>query len=127
MADHPNLDKAFEEMVLALSKPDHEILKSLESGEGHLLHMLLGVSGEVGELTDAIKKHIMYRKPIDMGNIVEELGDIEFYLEGLRQALGVSREETLKLNLEKLLTGKQARYASGEYSNQQAQNRADKQ
>ena len=59
---------------------------------------------------------------IDRENLVEELGDIEFYLEGLRQVFGVTREEVLAINQAKL----EKRYSSGKYSNQQAQARADK-
>lgn len=69
------------------------------------------------------KKHVIYRKPRDMPNIVEELGDIELYLEGLRQQLGVSREQCLQGNIAKLTK----RYESGKFSNDSAIQRADKQ
>src|SRR5690554_4006225 len=75
------------ELVKAIVKPDATILMSLQPGDCNLLHMTCGVSGEAGELLDAIKKHVFYRKPLDMENVIEELGDIEFYLEGLRQQL----------------------------------------
>jgi hypothetical protein len=54
--------------------------------------------------------------------VVEELGDLEFYMEGLRQATGITREETLAANIAKL--GK--RYQNHLYSDGQAQSRADK-
>ncbi|MDR8269105.1 nucleotide pyrophosphohydrolase, partial [Acinetobacter baumannii] len=53
---------------------------------------------------------------------IEELGDLEFYMERIRQIIGVSREETIAANMAKL--GK--RYSKGTYSNEQAQARADK-
>jgi len=115
------------EMVRNLAKPGKEIEQSLTNADCHAIHMIMGVAGEVGELLDAIKKSVIYRKPLDMENVIEELGDIEFYLEGLRQGLLITRESTLVSNLNKLLTGENARYASGEYSNEQAQDRADKQ
>ena len=117
---------AFTDMVDKLAKPGEHIQASLDPYKCHLLHMTLGVSGEVGELADAIKKHVMYDKPLDIDNVIEELGDIEFYLEGIRQALNLNRNRILNLNINKLLLGKNARYASGSYSNHQAQNRADK-
>lgn len=46
-------------------------------------HALLGIIGELGELTDAHKKHAIYEKPLDRGNVIEELGDIRFYLQML--------------------------------------------
>lgn len=111
------------QLVQALAKPGADITASLTPEPAHLLHMSIGISGEAGELLDAVTKAAIYRKPIDRDNVVEELGDLEFYMEGLRQGLGITREETLKANIAKL----SKRYASGKYSNQQAQERADKQ
>ena len=109
------------EMVKALAKPDEDIQRSLVPGDMHLLHMAVGVAGEAGELIDAIKKYVIYRKDLDRDNVIEELGDLEFFMEGLRQGLGITREETLEANIQKL--GK--RYQDG-YSDKAAQNRADK-
>ena len=109
-------------MVAKLAKSGADIKDELTAASTHLLHMAVGVSGEAGELLDAIKKHAVYTKPIDRENVIEELGDIEFYMAGLRQGLGITREETLKHNIDKL--GK--RYKGHNYSNKQAQQRADK-
>lgn len=119
-------------MVNQLKKSGYDILMSLTPEKCDLLHMAFGIVGEVGELADAIKKAVFYEKKLDGENVVEELGDIEFYLEGIRQNLYemnllVTRDATLQANINKLLKGKNARYASGEFSNEQAQERADKQ
>ena len=113
-------------MVDLLKKDGGTIRHEMSSLQADLLHMTVGVSGESGELLDAVKKHVIYQKDLDLENVIEELGDIEFYLQGIRSILNVSRNDTLKHNLDKLLTGKNARYAEGVYSNQQAQDRADK-
>jgi NTP pyrophosphatase (non-canonical NTP hydrolase) len=84
--------------------------------------MATGVAGEAGELLDAVKKAAIYCKPVDIDNVIEELGDLEFYMEGLRQRFGLTREECLEANISKL----SIRYKSGVYSNGQAQDRADK-
>ena len=84
--------------------------------------MASATCGESGELFDAIKRWVLYEKPLDRANVVEELGDLEFYMEGLRQGLDITREETIAANCEKL--GK--RYAAGNFSNKAAQERADK-
>lgn len=110
------------ELVRALVKPGEKIVDSMTAIGADLLHMAVGVSGEAGELLDAVKKHVIYNKPIDLENIVEELGDLEFYMEGLRQNLGITREETLTANIAKL----SVRYAGLTYSDQAAQDRADK-
>lgn len=113
---------AYAKMVKSLAKDGEQIADELNGQDAHLLHMAVGVSGESGELLDAIKKHTIYRKPLDHANVVEELGDLEFYMEGLRQTLGITREETLEANFNKL----SVRYGKGTYSDQQAQDRADK-
>ncbi|HQS59939.1 MAG: nucleotide pyrophosphohydrolase [Gallionellales bacterium 35-53-114] len=112
-----------EEMVRGLAKSGADIAKDMSPARAHLVHMVMGVSGEAGELLDAIKKSAIYNKPIDMENVIEELGDIEFYLEGLRQGLNITREQTLAANIEKL--GK--RYEGLKYSDVSAQQRKDKQ
>ena len=111
------------EMVAKLMKPGAEVLASMNEHDANLLHCIIGLSGEVGELLDAIKKAVIYREPLDDINVLEELGDIEFYLEAFRQAIGVSRSATLAANVDKL--GK--RYEGMVYTDKRAQDRADKQ
>lgn len=113
----------FEEMVRGLVKPGEDIIVTLTPEKMNNLHMAVGVCGEAGELLDAVKKQVVYNKQIDRENVIEELGDLEFYMEGLRQSLGITREETIQGNIVKL--GK--RYNQHKYSDAQAQDRADKQ
>ena len=110
------------EMVRRLVKSGEVIARELTAHDAHLLHMTVGISGEAGELLDAIKKRVIYRKPLDVLNVVEELGDIEFYLEGLRQELGITREHCLQANIDKL----RVRYEGMRYSDAAADLRADK-
>lgn len=109
-------------MVKALAKDGAAILASLTPEKCHLNHMATGVATEAGELVDAVKKHVQYEKPLDRENVIEELGDLEFYMEGLRRGAGITREETLEANMKKL--GK--RYKDFQYSDQRAHDRADK-
>lgn len=112
----------FEEMVQALGKPGADIIRSLTPGRMNALHMAVGVSGEAGELLDAVKKYVIYDKPLDRDNVIEELGDLEFYMQGLRAELGITRDETIQANIAKL----SKRYHTGSYTDAQAQQRADK-
>lgn len=116
------LEVTYSSFVASHVKDGEDIRVAIRAIDCHYLHMLIGLSGEVGELQDAFKKHVMYDKPLDLANVIEELGDIEFYLEGLRQSLGVTRVEVLTANINKL----EKRYSLGKYSNTQAQERADK-
>jgi NTP pyrophosphatase (non-canonical NTP hydrolase) len=120
--DPPSPPITHPELVTALVKPGAAIVEQLTPEMANLWHMSTGVSGEAGELLDAIKRFSVYNKPLDRINVIEELGDLEFYLEGIRQQLGLTRQEILDYNIAKL----SARYSSLTYSDQAAQERADK-
>ena len=109
-------------LVSALQKPGAEIIAELVPKKASTLHMAIGISGEAGELLDAIKEWVLYGKPLDVENVIEELGDLFFYIQGLQNDLGLTREAIIAENMKKL----NKRYSTGTYSNQQAQERADK-
>lgn len=116
-------DVTHPELVKALVKAPGLIIEQMNEDKMDLIHAVMGVCGEAGELLDAVKKAAVYDKPLDRENVVEELGDMEFYLEQLRQRLGITREETLDHNIAKL----SVRYVGLNYSDSAAQQRADKQ
>lgn len=97
------------------------LVKDMGSLDNDLTHMTLGIAGESGEIVDAIKKKVIYDKLLDTDNLLEELGDLEFYMAGMRQLLQVSRAEILAMNIAKL----EKRYKNG-YSDAAAIARADK-
>lgn len=107
-------DENYYEFVQRLFKP----------GEfaDQLIHATLGISGEAGELVDSVKKTVFYNRPLDRENFIEELGDLEFYMQALRNLLGIPRDQILQANMDKL----NKRYASGGFSSKEAQERADK-
>jgi NTP pyrophosphatase (non-canonical NTP hydrolase) len=111
----------YAEFVASKKKSGGAIAEAMTSNQATALHMAIGVAGEGGELLDAIKRYAIYQKPIDRENVVEELGDLEFFMEGLRQDLGISREETLEANRAKL----DKRYVKG-YTDAEAAARLDK-
>lgn len=108
--------------VAALVKPGEALINTLTPQKADLQHMGIGVAGEAGELLDAIKKHTIYGKELDRKNVIEELGDLEFYLQGIRNNLGITREEVLQGNIDKL----SERYAKLTYSDAAAIERKDK-
>ena len=113
--------RAHRKLVKSLVKDAEEISDQQTIAKAGLMHMALGIAGEVGELIDAIKKHVIYDQPLDLNNLIEELGDLEFYLEGLRQELHLSRDRCLRANIHKL----RKRYGQ-RYSDTAARARADK-
>ncbi len=115
MISHPD-------MVRSLVKPGAAIIAALTPEAVNAWHHATGIAGEAGEVADIIKKWVVYNKPLDRAHLIEELGDLEFYMEGLRQGLGITREETIEGNITKL----SARYQGLQYSDAAAQARADK-
>lgn len=67
----------FPEMVRVLAKDGQVILDGANASSAHNIHMAVGIIGEIGELIEALY--------YESDNILEELGDTEFYMEGLRQ------------------------------------------
>lgn len=112
---------SYSDMVAALAKPGCDVIKDLTPESAHLWHMGTGASGEAGELLDAVKKHAIYGRQLDRDNVIEELGDLEFYMEGIRAQISVTREEVLERNKKKLWE----RYGD-KYSNKSAVERLDK-
>lgn len=69
----------YPDMVRKLSKSGAEIVASLTPSRAHLVHMAIGIVGEVNELNESVGK--------GRENTIEELGDLEFFVEGAGQAL----------------------------------------
>lgn len=98
--------------------------KILSSEVQDILHAAVGVSGEGGELLDAIKKCWIYNKELSpevIENLREEAGDALFYIQHLCNVLGTTIPELIEENVAKLTK----RYPQG-YSDAAAQARADK-
>ena len=67
-----------------------------------IINAALGLSGEVGEVNDLLKKHMFQGHDLNKNDLVNELGDIAWYLAEAATALNVSLEEILVKNIEKL-------------------------
>ena len=94
-------------------------LNDLGNFKNNLAHMALGITGEAGEVADVIKKHYAYGKTLDVQHLVEEVGDIMFYLNGLLAEVDVEWAEVLELNIKKL----EARYPDLRFNADHAINR----
>jgi len=81
-------------------------------------HAIYGVVTEAGELMGAIKKAKIYGQDLDRVNLIEEMGDLMWYLALLSDDLGVDFEDLWKENIEKL----EARYPE-KYTDELAINR----
>lgn len=66
------------------------------------LHMIMGMTTEVGELTDIFKKNFAYKKDIDWFNAQEEIGDLMWYVANFCNLNGLNLEDILQTNVDKL-------------------------
>lgn len=69
---------------------------------GDLLNGALGLTGEAGEVADIIKKYIFHGHKLDRDEIVKELGDVLWYVALLCETIGVSIEDVMTKNIDKL-------------------------
>jgi len=67
-----------------------------------LLHAGMGMATETGEFVDALKKHVFYGREVDEVNLIEELGDLFWYLAVAADTLGVTFEDIQRRNIDKL-------------------------
>ena len=69
-----------------------------------ILHAIIGIATEGGELLDPIKKAMFYGKPLDLVNLDEEIGDIMWYVSIYCTARGTTIEQICEQNNAKLKT-----------------------
>jgi NTP pyrophosphatase (non-canonical NTP hydrolase) len=104
-----------------------EILKRLNQPQMiRILHGLIGMTTEVGELFDQFKKHIFYGKPLDTINLAEEIGDADWYraitVDALSNLLEKDVDE-LNAHIQSKNISKLTERYKGKFSNEAAINR----
>lgn len=87
---------------------------------GALIMGALGLTGEAGEVSDAIKKHVFHGHELSVDHMVKELGDVLWYVVFLCRTLNVSMEEVMNRNIAKL----KDRYPDG-FSEEASRNRRE--
>jgi NTP pyrophosphatase (non-canonical NTP hydrolase) len=85
-------------------RPLERDLRSHSGGRpmARLIHAILGVCTEAGELQDMVKKHLIYDKQFDRVNVLEEAGDVMWYLALALDACGFTMSEAMERNIAKL-------------------------
>lgn len=83
-------DQGYSDLVVALKKNPREILGSLSDIKMDAMHMAIGVAGEAMELLANYPSSD--DDEIDIENVIEELGDLCFYMSGLYLCLGEKPE-----------------------------------
>ena len=93
---------------------------STEKSEDLILNGILGLCGETGEVADIIKKNLFQGHEFDVDKVVNELGDICWYIAVLAKGLDVDLETVMKRNINKLMK----RYPDG-FSTEKSINRKE--
>ena len=99
-----------------IDKPQHEI----SDKEIMIVWFATGLAGESGEVVDHIKKGIFHQHGIERDKIKKELGDVLWYVAGLCTKLGMSMEEVMIDNIQKL----ELRYPDG-FNSEDSKSRRD--
>lgn len=89
-------------------------------GKELITECALGLSGEAGEVTDLIKKWRFQGHKLRTDKIIEELGDVAWYIAVMAAALNVELDTVLQHNVDKL----KKRYPEG-FSQERSINREE--
>jgi len=88
--------------------------------QDQLANAALGLAGEAGEVADLYKKILYHGHDIDALTIIDELGDVLFYLAALCTLEGLSLSDVAQANINKLCQ----RYPNG-FTQEDSIKRAD--
>lgn len=100
----------YSELALRTENNDFEAIRGRLKDDQtiRLHHAAEGMATEVGEFTDAIKRHLFYGAPLDPINLAEELGDLMWYINQAINALrykgvNASWSRIMSTNISKLM------------------------
>lgn len=119
-----NDGKASDRLIGKMQKYDMKFANDHSDNDcvdiGGIFNACLGLSGEVGEFNDMIKKWVFHEKELDMEHAKKEAGDILWYVVMLCESFGWNMGEIMQMNVDKL----KARYPEG-FDVERANNRAE--
>lgn len=67
-----------------------------------LLNGCMGLCGEAGEVIDVLKKHRAQGHSLDREKLIDELGDVMWYVAETATALDIELKDVAKFNIAKL-------------------------
>lgn len=124
LAMRTNDGKASDRLIGKIQEYDMKFSSEQSNKEsvdiGGIFNACLGLSGEVGEFNDMIKKWVFHEKELDVEHAKKEAGDILWYVVMLCESFGWNMEEIMQMNVDKL----KARYPEG-FDVERANNRAE--
>ena len=88
--------------------------------EVQLLYLCTGACGELGEVSDLIKKMVIHKHGVSPDKLAEEIGDVMWYIACLCETLGLNMDDVMINNIDKL----KKRYPNG-FDTEKSINRKD--
>lgn len=79
-----------------------DLPRKLKPYELEMLHAILGIISEGGELLEMFMARVSVGRVVDRTNAREEAGDVQWFLQLLIKSLGGTQEEIMHMNIEKL-------------------------
>lgn len=67
-----------------------------------LVNGVMGLNGEAGECIDHVKKHLFQGHDLNRAHMIEELGDVMWYVAITCHAIGASLDDVMERNVDKL-------------------------
>lgn len=101
----------YQELAARTMKPRRDLTDDLSD-------YILGLAGEAGELANTAKKMLYHGHDWNYQKLLEECGDVMWYVAAVATVLGANLEDIASQNVEKL----KKRYPQG-YSNKRSRNR----
>lgn len=99
-----------------IDEPDH----TFTGNELMLMWCGLGLGGESGEILELLKKGICHQHGLNTAKLIDECGDLLWYLSGICTLIGVPLSDVMERNVTKL----KLRYENG-YSAEASKARKD--
>lgn len=96
LVDNPETEITAKEYQLAAMKT------ARVPSDSWLDNAALGLCGEAGDVADLVRKCRFLGVPLDRQHVIEELGDVAWYVALTATAIGVDLGEVLLANLDKL-------------------------
>lgn len=69
---------------------------------GGIFNACLGLSGEVGEVNDTVKKWVFHESSLDLDHLAKEVGDVMWYIALICESFGFSLDTIMQMNVDKL-------------------------
>jgi NTP pyrophosphatase (non-canonical NTP hydrolase) len=73
-----------------------------QNNKAHIIYPAFGLGGETGEVLELVKKSLRPGGVLVIKDVIEELGDVLWYISAFADDLGSSIEDVAKVNIDKL-------------------------